>query len=478
MDYVIVEVYEEGFYMQKVQFSIIDHKQQIPLKANQMAVYLQSKIVEAIDENNEIYYLLFYKANFLTCFKANSLRRRTFIENAFKKGIVFEAPHPLIDSLISQNHSMKVRTFNQLLKKTQNNYTPQETALIATYFDAFIQKEQIIKLIQTIFYNYRRNGKMLSAYKILRIAKEFAPKNNWVQPLANHIDFYKIALTYQKHPEKLIEKDRLYVERFCYSHKKNEQYEELLYSLLTQESRWIDLVALYLDKLTSMPNSTTFNALSRLLERHFTEQETTQVLSDLYQSIPHFPELQQHLLEKLIKFHNNENAINLMINQNLPIDPSLYETVEEMVENLNFNSELINIEKLNTFILPLFQSQLEKKEEVIKRCVTTLLKKSDITAVTIWLSPLENDQAAQPFIVKLKQMEELANNPDQQLQLGQLYYQFEQLDKALECFSWEMELNPDNPVPVQWLSKIYQEKGFKHESQAYQQLFIDMRKRA
>lgn len=73
-------------------------------------------------------------------------------------------------------------------------------------------------------------------------------------------------------------------------------------------------------------------------------------------------------------------------------------------------------------------------------------------------------------------MKQLEDDPDHQFELGELYLYFQQLEQSLDCFKWEMELNPDNTKPVQFLSKIYLELGKKEEANAYQQLLIQMQK--
>jgi uncharacterized protein HemY len=60
--------------------------------------------------------------------------------------------------------------------------------------------------------------------------------------------------------------------------------------------------------------------------------------------------------------------------------------------------------------------------------------------------------------------------------LGELYVEFGQYEKAIECFSWEMELKPTNTKPLQWLSKIYREMGMNHEADAFRELCIDIQK--
>ena len=61
------------------------------------------------------------------------------------------------------------------------------------------------------------------------------------------------------------------------------------------------------------------------------------------------------------------------------------------------------------------------------------------------------------------------------MELGQYYAEFKRYDDAIECFSWEMELHPDDSLPVYQLSKMYQHKGMIEEAKAYQQVYTQLK---
>ena len=73
-------------------------------------------------------------------------------------------------------------------------------------------------------------------------------------------------------------------------------------------------------------------------------------------------------------------------------------------------------------------------------------------------------------------MQTISDELDDMQTLGELYYEFRQMDKAIECFDWEMELKPADPKPLQWLAKIYREKGMNQESDIYRQLCVNLQK--
>ena len=72
-------------------------------------------------------------------------------------------------------------------------------------------------------------------------------------------------------------------------------------------------------------------------------------------------------------------------------------------------------------------------------------------------------------------MVELLEDPDRMMELGDYYAEFKQFDKAIDCFFWEMELQPQNPSPVWKISKMYQSKGMVKEAAAYQKIYEQLK---
>src|SRR5699024_11831800 len=106
------------------QFSIYGSSQKpIQLRASRIALYLGAGIIEAWTKHNQVYYLFFYKHDFLTAAKAKKMKRRSFIASAFKQGIVYNAPHPFIYVLLSTNQPYRIRRLYPLLKKLDRKST-------------------------------------------------------------------------------------------------------------------------------------------------------------------------------------------------------------------------------------------------------------------------------------------------------------------------------------------------------------------
>lgn len=462
--------------MIKDHFLLYDKKQPIRLHVTRMTVYAQSKIIETFTENNEVYYLFFFKDIYLTARKATRLKLNSHIAKAFKNGIIFHHPHPLINNLYSSCSPLKFLSFDQLMKKLETQHTPQEKALILTYFESFTPQKELFKHIQNIFYQYRRNGQLVEAYKIIQVLLDFTPDHNWVKPLAGSLTYKKYADLYKEFSKDLFTKDLIFVEKSLFIKKDNPQSFQQLETILTNESRWIDLISLSSYKFSLTPSNDTYRALLQLLEEHLENGEITDVLMNLTLSVPNYPQLHLDLIERFFKLNKVEEAISLMTEQSLELNASQVRTLETLLENLNLDDSNVQIEKINYILQPLFISEPEKLEKILRKCVTQLLKSKDINYIKDWLTPQRESQQSLPIIEIVNKMQKLSEDPNQQQLLGEFYYQFSQFDKAIECFSWEMELNNTDPKPVQWLSKIYQHIGKKDEYKAYQQLYIEMQK--
>jgi hypothetical protein len=69
----------------------------------------------------------------------------------------------------------------------------------------------------------------------------------------------------------------------------------------------------------------------------------------------------------------------------------------------------------------------------------------------------------------------LEEDPERMMELGDYYAEFQQYDKAIDCFFWEMELQPQNPIPVLRISKMYQQKGMVKEASVYQKIAAQLK---
>lgn len=462
--------------MPKNQLSIMDHKEIIPLTIERMTVYLRSKIIEAVSENGDLYYLFFYNNVYLTAMKTNRLKCHSFIEHSFKKGVTLHFPNPIIFKLVSTDHPYKVFTLTQLAKKLKNPFSSQEIAFILTFFESFISKKILFHEIQEIFYTFRRNGQMFAGYQILRILSDFIPKNSWVKQMLHDLSFKKYANLYEQFSEKLLEKDQIFAEKLLFNGIEKQEYFDLLISTLKKDGLSIDILALYINRIIYKPSSESYHILLQQLEAHFSKEEICQILIGLSSELPQLQELHLDLFNRLLNLDQFEEAIQLLIDHKFLLGSLQPESYHTLINHIQTEPGSIPFEKLNELFIPLAVSEPEEAEKALQACVTSLFKNHDITYIQKWLEPIKAGQPSLPIFQKMDKIERLGDDPNKQLVLGELYYQLMQFDRAIECFSWEMELNQEDPRPVQWLAKIYRKLNMNSEYDAYQQLLISMNK--
>lgn len=463
--------------MSQDRFLLYDHKKQISLKAERVAFYLQGQVIEAFSENNEAYYLIFYKYHFLTALKTAKLRRHSYIEHALKKGMFFESPHPFIGTLLSANHPCQCISFNQLLKKLERQYTPLEKASILTFFESLIPKRDLFNEIKSVYFEYRRNGDYFSGYQIIRLLMDFAPKTSLAVSHSNDMIFSKYAWQYSEKPEELFVKDPIFAEKTLYSQREDEECLRQLIGTLEKESRWMDLIALSIHKLIASPSPDCYAHLLKLLAQH-TEIDSLQIQESLSFQLPDFLPLQKDVFENYIQNHAVDKVFKLMQSHAFQLEDSQIYAIGELLEEWEPDNQPLQPEMLYPLIKQYINRFPEKADKLLKKFVISLLNTHELPYIQNWLKPLKDSHEKLAIIEKIDMMQKLYEDPDDMQLLGELYFELSQLDKAVECFSWEMELRPADPRPLQWLAKTYHEKGMDYESDAYRQLCIQLQKRA
>ncbi|MBM7554172.1 hypothetical protein [Thalassobacillus pellis] len=456
--------------MESIILSLKDNKKTIPLKVERMAVYLQSQILEAYDSTNNPYFAIYYKDRFLTVVQPDSNHSGPYIEKAFRHGIIFESPHPLIFSIASVNQPIKKPGINKLLHSLNNYYSAQESVMIATFFESYVPDETLTKHIQSLYYEDRRGGKLFSCYRIIRVLEDFEPLKEWTSGLINEMELQKYQEKYEKLDTDLAAKDPLYYEKALFSSKRYDRLAELI----NQQERWIDYTALSIDALITDPSEEKYASLITYLNNHFNENEISRFLEGLYQHLPAFTPLHADLIHHYLNNEQIEKLLLLIGEQNVKLTKKQSDQLTRLLDKVDVKSAAIHSDMLNSLLVSLFPSHPVKASSLLHQAVTLLMKEHDLEYVTHWLQPLAAIPQAQPIIKKVNTIQTLIEDPDRQLLLGEMYYQFQYLDGAIDCFSWEMELKKNDPVPVQWLAKIYNEKGMPEEAKAYQQLYVTL----
>src|SRR5699024_2646082 len=393
-----------------------------------------------------------------------------FIASAFKQGIVYNAPHPFIDVLLSTNQPYRIRRLDPLLKKLDKNYTPQEKAFILTFFESFISKKRLFHEIKSIFYVYRRNGQNLLGYRIVRIMMDLAPDHSLVRQLKGDLNFKQYADMYHHQSENIMTKDLIFAEKVYDAEKDKDNSFHHLIALLNEQSRWIDMAALYGSRLIENPSETSYTPLIKLLDQHLDSHDSMQVLENIYRQSPHYIPLKQDLLEKYIQLNQLENVLNMVEHPDLELDARQTESIRDMLEQPDLQSRSLTAEQLQSLFKMTIDVYPKKAIDLIHGYISALLNTNEPAYIRELLRPLSDRREVHPLYQKMNRLVTFSDDLDQMQALGELYYEFRQLEQAIECFSWEMELKPEDPKPLKWLSKVYQQLGMKQESKAYRQL--------
>jgi hypothetical protein len=465
--------------MNQDQFLLMDREKSIQLQAERVAFYLQGEIIEAFNEaKNEVYYLFFYKSYYLTACKAKRLRRNSYIEHAFKSGLVFDAPHPIINKLLSSNTPYKITTFKPFVNKLEKLYSKHERALILTFFESFFPKKDLFHEISSLFYEFRRNGQMFLSYRIVRILNEFAPKHSLVKELSSNLMFNQYAELYNQVTENLFEKDPIFSEKLLFGQREDVQRFHQLVQCYENDTRSLELIALYYEKLAETPSNDSYRPFLKLLHQTFNEHETLAILEKLSLKIPAYLPLQQELFNTYLKAHNMKEVFYLVNQQEFHLNKSESRTFGGVLDDFDFQDESIQPEMLRSLMKTVVKFFPERVEDFLYKSVVALLNTHELAYIKDWLAPFNETHKHLQLFEKIETMEKFNDDLDHMQTLGELYVEFKQLDKAIECFCWEMELKPNDPKPLQWLAKIYQDKGMEHEADAFRQLCINLQKRA
>lgn len=460
--------------MKHSTITVVDGKHPITLQVKRMVIYLQSKIIEAYNEHGEVYYCFFYKNDFLNVKKCTKLRLHSHMQKAFQNGQLYEAPHPLIDLILPTNRTLKSITFKQLFSKLETKYPPVEIARIATFFESFIPQKALLKLIQTKYYEYVRDGKMLKSYQVIRVLLNFAPKDKWVKEFANKLEYYQYATLYKQLDSRLFTKDMIFAESEWFTNMKEEENLRQLLTYYEKENLKADIISTHIHAFLMEPTNEQFHTLLKSLHEIFSEQEIVMILDDINQKHSNFSPIHHFLLNFYMENNELESAIQLISSYPITFTHSQLKKLAIVMESIHLEETAVSPHDWHHILIPIYDSNHQQLDKILHRYVGILLESYDLPFVTEWLEPFQQLNLHLPIIAKVKKMGMLRNDPDQQSLLGEMYYQFHLTERAIECFSWEMELKENDPRPVQWLAKIYREAGQMHEYKAYQQHYMNL----
>jgi tetratricopeptide (TPR) repeat protein len=451
----------------------------VQLTVSRLAIFQRMKIAEAKSKNNKSVFLFFLDDQFISA-KTGTIAKNSRLQHVFKKGIVFESPHPLIQNYLKDNPSFTMKPLSHVLTKLQKQMSPQDIAFIFSFFDSFISSEKIIHIMKKSYYDLRRNGKLLHAFRMLMMVIDFAPKNEWAIDLSNDVAYIKYKMMYDEQGKELEKKDPSFAELYDFKNRHKKTSLRPLLSKAISSSNGIDTMALYVDSFHHS-KEIDLNMYEDFLEtvtEFLSVNETIEILQSLREKHPTNKRIENDLIELLASENKYEKSINLIISNVETADDMQLVKLMKLLKNDSVHIKDINVQLLFSFFNEIESSKSKYVEEILQHILPKLLNEYDLTSVYKWVEPLNDRYASNSILTIIKSMYKIKDDPEEQLSLGKNYYKLHQYKEAIDCFNWEMELKPRDPLPVQWLTKVYLEMGMKEESNTYKNIYSTMLKHA
>ncbi|REJ09157.1 hypothetical protein DYE48_10580 [Halobacillus trueperi] len=448
--------------MNPTTIHVKQQKDNLVLVPSRVVFYEQMQLVETFDDQSECHMLFFYKQKYLTAVRTTRLKIHSYVARAFKEGTVYESQHPFLQALIESNAPLQKISYPQLKKKIARPYSRQEQAKILTFFESFIPKKQLFQDMKSLFYQYRREGNMSGAYRVIRVMRDFAPNNRFVKEMANDLSYRKLANLYLAQSHTLMERDPLFKEA-CTSFDDHQR-------LLEKEDRWIEASSCQLSHFYNQPTPESYQSYRASLSRHFDCDSRTYILEQMSQAIPSFQPVTEDLFQHYVANENVMGVARLYTERELQLNEEQLNQVEVLLERNRFDETPDN---LLPFMKRLTAQHPEQTRALLDAFIIRLLETMELEQVNDSLMSFTKKSS---LMRKVERMNEIREDLDCMQELGELYYGFQQLEKSIECFQMEMELKPSTPEPLRWLSKVYADKQMMDESKAYQQLCVDVQK--
>ncbi|MEH7483165.1 hypothetical protein V7157_19285 [Neobacillus drentensis] len=457
------------------EMSIKDKKHIVMGNIIRAAVFTRSKVIEVLTADQERYYLIYYKNSLIYGEKLDRIEEGTFIDKAFHEGIIVESPHPLLSALIPLAN-VTIPNKNNLFSQLQIHYSLQEMVYILTALDSFFQKEQLIEIIDKVFFHFRRSGKFMKSFQIIQMLCDFAPTLKSAQDRLSSLEFGSYNHFY--HSSSLAEiqtKDPLFVELHCFKNRSNPD-ERILLEEIVRKQDSLDELLLWLENEKRLKAAESIEKYTSIALRFVSMEEWMIILAQLNINPFHVLPDSKSIIKKMLKDGNYEKAA-LCILDFIDDMPASYDAVLLLIWE-NSDPSFV-IEHLDEFIKLLQHLPHAEKtrqfEQKVFQFAEILLKEHDLKTVHEKLIPIQKVIPDLDVIRKISEMVNLLEDPDRMMELGDYYAEFKQFDQAIDCFFWEMELQPQNPSPVRKISKMYQSKGMVKEASAYQKIFAQLK---
>ncbi|SIS65768.1 hypothetical protein [Salimicrobium flavidum] len=449
--------------MNEQEWSLSQNKDKRVIKPLRAVFYERAQIVEAV-RGVHVYYLFFYKETYVTAIQATKVKYNSFLGRAFRNGFICDAPHPLIERL-NLHKPFPTSTYTSLLQHLSGKYTHQEQVYILTFLESFLSKKKLLEEMKNLFYDIRRKGKMFEAYKIIRVLMDFAPNHRFVKELSHDLHFQQFEETYDLPPMKLWEKDPLHAEKQMF----HDRDDRLLTVL--KKTHPLEYTAFAL--LTFNEGKSHYEDYDEVFRLHFTSEEQLQIVEHAYQLVPSDEEAKQRLLSGYLEKNRLNDVFLLLEGEEAVLTPKECRKAENAL--LTERSLVTSLPVWERYLREIFRVRTEAKEQLIHAFVREVLPSYPVADVRAALEKFEGIEETGTY-ENIRKMEEWQDELDRMEELGRLYYEFEQKEKALECFQYASEMKPEEVAPVQWLAKIYKDLGQEQEAETYRELTKQIKK--
>ena len=457
------------------EMTIKDKKKIVKGNVTRAAIFARSKVIEAITADNEKFYFIYYKNTLIYGDKLDKVEESSFISKAFHEGITIKAPHPILTAL-TPNLSVSIPNKNKLFSQLQTHFSLEEIAYIATTLDSFFEKDLLIGIMDKTFFHYRREGNFIKSFQIIQILHHFSPAFKSAKERFESLEFNSYRDYYQSpNFPVLLKRDPLFVEVHCFKNRFNPDERLLLENILSKQDCLLELL-LWLENVSSQRDAQKIEKYTEIALRFVTMEEWILILSLV--NINPFREIPEaiSILERMIKKENYQKAAFYLFDfiEDLPSSyDSLLSTIWEHSDSKFVISHFDDF--ITWFQKQPFGEKSKQSEQKIFQLAINLLAENDIKIVHEKLLSLQKLLPGSEVIRKINEMAALVENPDRMMELGDYYAEFKQFEKALDCFFWEMELQPQNPDPVLKISKMYHNKGMSKEAATYQKIYVQLK---
>lgn len=431
------------------------NKRKIRLKVKQMHIYKQAKIVEIIGKSNQTYLLFFYKKDFINAKKTPSIKLQSFLHNTLKYGECYPADHPLTQALLATTKDCRFISIQQMIQKLNKNYNETEKLYILSMFDNYLEEKKLRALVKKRFYDYRRSGQMKKAFRFIINYAELRRHDPFARDIVQHFDFQHHKQYYQNIDQLILDwSDPQYMESYYFKKDFPEDLAEPLLKQYEKDNRIFDRFYLLYKTEKNM------ELLDQLAQTLLTEQSQLALWEEL---LKHTSDT-GFVLRKLAAVNGFEVILHYLLRN--PAALKDRELTEKMIQSV---SGRLLAEHYASLLSQLISMKNSFSDKMIKHMIKKILPY--VTPDQI-LHTVKDTEL--PIIQKLRKAAELHENPDKQFKLGEIYFELEQFDLAIDCFEWEMELAPQASAPIHYLYQCYLAKGDKEQANSYKKLMASI----